>query len=113
VTTSELLLAAADRVQFQGWTRFQDAEDTAGKEVEARSPAAVAWCARAALKAENLSPYRFRKAVTAVVDYINQHDAYRRWTLITWNDCFNRTADEVADTMRRVAKELENAGGAA
>lgn len=104
--TAEVLLRAADRVQFRGWTQFTYAQDSDGRCVAASDPDAVKWCARGALKAEGASQYQFSKAVDAVEDLLNRGE--RHWTLMTWNDQKERTAGEVADTMRRVAKELEN-----
>jgi len=46
------------------------------------------------------------RAEIALLDHVRA----KGWNQIaTWNDAPGRTAGEVADTMRRVAKELENA----
>jgi hypothetical protein len=107
MTPADVLLKAADRVQFGGWTQYTFAQDAAGRCVGATDPNAVKWCARGAIKAERLAPYRFAQAVTVMEDYLNR-DEREPWSLMTWNDQPGRTAGEVADTMRRVAKELSN-----
>lgn len=105
-TTSEILRTAADRVQFEGWTRFQYAEDADGRMVAATSPAAVKWCARGAVKSVARNDYRSLIATEAVELHL-----YRvgfPHGLMTWNDAPARTAGEVADMLRTVAKGLEN-----
>lgn len=106
MSPAEVLLSAADRVQFQGWTQFAYAQDANGKVVGASNPEAVRWCAKGALKAED--PNHFHNAVFRVEDYLGQGNPRWGCDMRIWNDTPGRTAGEVADTMRRVAKELEN-----
>jgi hypothetical protein len=113
MSPSEVLLRAADRVQFGDWTQFTYAQTADGRCVAARHPDAVKWCAKGALKAEARNRYQFGKCVSLVEDDLNQRDrVYHNWTLMTWNDQAGRTAGEVADTMRRIAKELSNGAAA-
>lgn len=106
MTTAEILLKAADRVQFEGWTRYQWAEDANGKMVAATAPTAVKWCARGAVK--SVAPTDYRALIAAeAIEFHLLRGGYSHG-LMAWNDAPERTAGEVADTMRRVAKELEN-----
>lgn len=108
MSLAEILLEAADKVQFGGWTQHTYAEDAAGNWAASGSPNAVKWCLRGAVKAVAGNDYRAFRACDAVYLYLTE----RGWRqgVMSWNDQPNRTAGEVADTLRRVAKELSNAG---
>jgi hypothetical protein len=115
-TPADVLRRAADRVQFQGWTQ--------GTAVRYMPPGPVpwyrrllrgavsriqgepvAWCAYGAIGAEAAEMYpmwaTLHRAAKAFGAFLGQ-------PVSVWNDAPGRTADEVADAMRRCAKALEN-----
>lgn len=102
-TLADVLRRAADRVQFRGWTQGMLARDAAGEGVSPFKPEASEWCALGAFYADfggwNLSGAH-REAYAALTIYAGSIPA--------WNNAPERTADEVADTMRRCAKVWEN-----
>lgn len=108
MTPAEVLRAAADRVQFHGWTQFSyavTAPNRAGglrKTTGTKNPHAVAWCAQGALKAESETDALYRRTLKALENQLG------RTGIPYWNDAPGRTAGEVADAMRRAAKTLEN-----
>jgi hypothetical protein len=108
----DVLFRAADRVQFQGWTRQWYARTAEEVRVRSDDPQAVAWCARGALKVESPSQYRYGRAYDALDRYLRETG--QGAGVMTWNDAPGRTAGEVADTMRHAAKALlEREAGAA
>jgi hypothetical protein len=103
-TPADVLHRAADRVQFQGWTQGMLARNEAEVGVSPWDPKAITWCALGAFYADagywNLRDH-YREAYCALSRYVGN--------IVTFNNAPGRTAGEVADAMRRCAKELENA----
>lgn len=106
MSPTEVLRLAADRVQFQGWTQGTYAIDAEGHNVGSSSPKAVQWCAKGALKAE--SPQGFGRAARCLELHLGTMNTVWGTDLRIWNDTPGHLASGAADTMRRVAKELEN-----
>lgn len=105
MTPAEVLQAAADRVQFGGWTQGTYARDATGDPVAAGSNRAVAWCIQGALKvasSDGSNDYRYGEALRALQRHLGTIHVTR------WSDTPGRTAGEVADAMRQAAETLEN-----
>jgi hypothetical protein len=99
-TPADVLRRAADRVQFLGWTQGAPARSTKEYTCSPHSDRATRWCAYGALARESLSDH-----TTPIVAF----GIFLGSSIAEWNDAEGRTAGEVADAMRRCAKELENA----
>lgn len=97
---AEVLFRAADRVQFGGWTQHTYARDMFGNDVSPESPEATSWCMFGAIltvvEADSESEGE-------LVEFLEKRLGC---PIGPWNDDPTRTSGEVADTMRRCAKEL-------
>lgn len=101
--TAGLLTRAADIVQFGGWTQGTSARDSDGEAVSPIDTRAVAWCVAGAMRVALGMFWVDGSAEYALLDFIRR-DSW--WDSIAqWNDAPSRTAGEVADTLRRCAKE--------
>jgi hypothetical protein len=113
MTTSEILLRAADRVQFQGWTQDALARDAVGntvvdgKTINPWDPTAAAWCAGGAILAEVGNWTGAWPAINALNTELDSLTGCSS-DIVKFNNAPDRTAGEVADMMRRAAKRLDN-----
>lgn len=96
-----VLRDAAELVN-RGWTQGDYARDAAGHEVDPRDPEAVCWCAQGAIwKAGCTAEFQ---AISVLCTHINDTPGWYVDTVIAWNDHPDRTAEEVATTMRECAE---------
>lgn len=110
VSPAEVLLKAADRVQFVGWTQNSLSRDVDGEDtLHPWDPEAVSWCATGAIMAE-METYCVSEILCAVADRFGPRG--RCLDLVDFNNAPDRTAGEVADFLRRAAKELSNGAAA-
>jgi hypothetical protein len=106
------LLAAADMVQFGGWVQGVGAVDATGAMCQPEDEKATRRCGAGAIRACGHAVWRrghysVSPAELALASFLKA----RGWdNTPAWNDHKDRTAGEVADTLRQVAKELGEGG---
>jgi len=97
-------------VQFGGWVQGVGARDGGGAVCQPEDPRAQRWCAAGAIRADA----RLRRGRHFVGQAERSLESFIRrlgWdNIAAWNDDEDRTAGEVADVLRRVAKELGERG---
>lgn len=110
MSPAEVLLKAADRVQFVGWTQDALSRDANGEGTpHPWDPEAVSWCAAGAIMAE-MGTYCVSGILCAVADRFGPRG--QCMDIVDFNNAPGRTAGEVADFLRRAAKELSNGAAA-
>jgi hypothetical protein len=107
MSQTPIILKRAALLVKRGWCQGAYARDAVGKDISSASNLAVRWCAVGAIRrAAVYEPQEIAKAVQSLAELLGLGctSEPEEMEIVCWNDAPERTAAEVARTLRYAAR---------